>query len=465
MRQGKIKNVILVAMVLVCIYLSSKVWLKLPNFLERNIDGEENNSHDEVIAGDLWNVVRPTKNIIKYNEDYTITYSDELHLWGKTVQVINDAFNSFDSSSVNESAAFPSQYLKFDFSTNVPVEIFTGHMKIDNRHINDKINCIKNIIIDLEDASSIYIYNGVNTIKIKDDSIDTQEISEMVKQIDFSTETEFAFDQKIGEKTIQVPVPLETTALSPIFVQSELDVFDTESIDKIAKNYFKNNYDYVRKSVEVNGNLIYMYRTKKIFKINSDGLLDLYDTTGELENSSDVYRSLVTAVNFANEFLGFPEDGYLSNVESIEHDGNYGYRYTFSYKILERPIMFSKVRENSALKIDVIGDSVISYKRFIRKIDKSQIEKMSTIQILPAIDVIAKNLGDDSEVVNNSDDVLPELKPLSKDIIKEISSIYLGYYDLSRILKEQALRVVWVIEAGDKTYIFNAKSGLLIEEW
>ncbi|MDF2950123.1 MAG: hypothetical protein K0R07_2172, partial [Sedimentibacter sp.] len=32
MKQGKIKNIILIAMVLVCIYLSSNVWLKLPDF-------------------------------------------------------------------------------------------------------------------------------------------------------------------------------------------------------------------------------------------------------------------------------------------------------------------------------------------------------------------------------------------------------------------------------------------------
>lgn len=463
MKQGKIKNMILIAMVLVCIYLSSNVWLKLPDFLEHGSKEGEDGAQEEIIAVNMWDVVRPVKNVIKYNNSYTITYSDELDLWGRTVQIITAAFNNFDSSSINESAAFPSQYLKFDFSTNIPVEIFTGHLKIDNSHINDKIRYIKNIIIDLEDASSIYIYNGENTVKIQGGGINTQEIAGMARQFDFNSETQYVFDQKIGEEVIQVPVPLEKTALSPVFVQSELDVFDTEAIDKIAKNYFKNNYDYVRKSVEVSGNLVYMYRTEKILKINSEGLLDFYDTTAELKNSSDVYKSLVTAVNFTDEFLGFPEYGYLSNVEGIEHNGNYGYRYTFSYKILKKPILFSKVRENSALQIDVVGDSVISYKRFIRNIDMSQMGKMSEIQILPAVDVITKNLADEAGTGNTGE--APELKPLKKDMIKEISSIYLGYFDISRISKEQNLRVVWVIEAGDKTYIFNAISGALIEEW
>ncbi len=462
MKQGKAKNIILVAMVLVCVYLSSNVWLKLPDFLEYGKDEDEISRLDE-IAADMWSVIRPIKNVIKYNDNYTITYSDEQDMWGKAVHVMQDAFNVFSSSRINESAAFPSQYVKFDFSTNIPAEIFTGHMKIDNKDVDKKIKSIKNVIIDLENANSIYIYNGENTVKIESDGINTQEIADIARQLDFNSETRYAFDQKIGEEMIQTPIPLETTALNPVFVQSELDVFDTEKINKIAKDYFKSNYDYVRKSVEVNGNLVYMYRTEKILKINSEGLLDFYDTTAELKNSSNVYKSLVTAVGFMKEFLGLPEDGYLSDVESIEHEGNYGYRYTFSYKILNRPILFSKVRENAALQIEVVGENVISYKRFIRKIDETQMDKMNKIQIIPAVDVIAGNIDYGSEAEATSD--VTELKPLKQDKIKEISSIYLGYFDLSRITKEQVLRVVWVVETRDKTYIFNAMSGKLIEEW
>lgn len=462
MKQGKIKNTILIAMVLVCIYLSSNVWLKLPDFLNYAEDHEAA-KQSEIAESDMWGVVRPIKNVIKYKDNYTITYSDEQNMWGKAVSVVKDAFKNFESSNINESAAFPSQYLKFDFNANIPVEIFTGYMKIENNRVNDVIKNIKNIIIDLENTKSIYIYNGENTVKIESDSINTRELASLVSQLDFDDTTRFAFDQKIGEETVQVPIPLETTALSPVFVQSELDVFDTEKINQIAKDYFKNNYDYVRKSVELSGNTVYMYRTEKILKINSDGMLDFYDTTADLRNSSDVYESFIAAVNFTEEFLGFPEDGYLSEVKSIEYEGSYGYRYTFSYKILDRPILFSKVRENSALQVDVVGDNVISYKRFIRKADESKMAQNNKVQILSAADVINRNL--DLELNPQDPDAISEIKPLKKDMIKDISNIYLGYFDLSRILREQVLRVVWVIEIKDKSYIVNAISGALIEEW
>ena len=82
---------------------------------------------------------------------------------------------------------------------------------------------------------------------------------------------------------------------------------------------------------------------------------------------------------------------------------------------------------------------------------------------MPAVDVINKNLDYDSPDEGN--DQTPELRPLKEEMIKDISNIYLGYFDLSRVSGEQLLRVCWVIESGDKTFIFNAITGSLIEEW
>ncbi len=460
----KIKNTILLATVLICIYFSSNVWLKLPEFFSPNAYEDSN---AEEIEADIWKVLKPVKNVIKYDDNYTVMYSDDIGLWEEALNIINSAFNA-SNSTVTQTAAFPSEYLKFDFNTNIPVEIFTIHMKIENNDINNEVKNIKNIIIDLNDNNSIYIYNGENNVKILSTQINSKELTDIVKSIDFDTKTKYSMQEKIGDETIQVPVPMELSALNPVFVQSELDVFDINKINEIAKDYFKNDYDYVRKSVEVSGNLVYVYRTEKILKISEDGLLEFYDASIEPENGLDVYNSFSAAVNFIEEFLGFPENVYLSNVENIHVEGNEGYRFTFSYSILERPILFSRVRENSALQIDVAGKDVISYKRFIRNIDDEQRNKMSEINVLPAIDVINSNVDiSDSTGISEEggDEADARPKPIRPEMIKEINNIYLGYFDLSRISREQVLRVVWVMETNEKTFIFNAISGLLIEEW
>lgn len=457
----KIKNLILIIMVIVCFYLGSNVWLKLPDILMYGFKQDDTITEEINPKINVWKVVKPLKNIIKYKDNYTVFYSDdEYNLWLKATDIISNGLENYNgNASGDSSVAFPTQYLKFDFSMNVPIEIFVDQMKIENSKLND-IKNIKNIIIDLDNRNCIYIYNGETTIKIQNDKINTASIVDVIKNIDYNNATTYSFEEKIGEEKIQIPVPLEKSALNPVFVQSELDVFDTVAINKIAKDYFKNNYEYVRKSVEVSGNLIYMYRTEKVLKINSEGQLDFYDSNLDFSNNHNVHSSLITAINFTENFLGFPKDGYLSNIETIQIEGNYGYRFIFSYKILDRPILFSRVRDNAALQIDVIGDSVVSYKRFIRNKDESQSAYMKDFEIMSVVEVINKNLQSNETV-----DGITELKPLKLEMIKDISNIYLGYFDLSRVLKEQVLRVVWVVEIGDKSYIFNAITGALIEEW
>jgi hypothetical protein len=306
----------------------------------------------------------------------------------------------------------------------------------------------------------LYFYNGTDTIKVKNNKIDTSEVAKIIKDMDFSQYTEYSLNEKVGEENITVPVPLETTALNPVFVQSELDVMDTKAIDGIAKDFFKNNYEYVRKSVEISGNLIYIYRTEQVIKINEEGLLEFLNSNVEPDNNSDIYKSLISAIVFTKNFLGFPEDGYVSNIESVQINGNYGYEFTFSYKILKTPILFSKVRANSALEIQVLGNEVVSYKRFIRNIDEEKMNRMSEIEILPAAEVIEQNLLTNQE---NAEDA--ELKPFRTEMIKNINNVYLGYFDISRTSRDQVLRVVWVVEINDNTYVFNAITGALIEEW
>lgn len=460
----RIRNLILLAMVFVCVYLSSKVWLQLPDFLMYNYEKKTSDISEEKPDINVWDVIRPLKNIIKYKDNYTVLYSDyEYGLWEKAVDIVESSLKDYLKGDVKISTTqvfFPTQYLKLDFSNDIPIEIFTEEMNIGSSDINNVVKSIRNITIDLDNKNCIYIYNGEDTIKFESKNTNNDKVANVIEGMDFSRFTEYKTDEKIGDNKINIPVPMETVALNPVFVRSELDVFDTEKIDGIAKNYFKNNYEYVRKVVELNGNRVYMYRTEKVLKISAEGQLDFSDANADYKGNHGVYGSLLTSLIFTKNFLGFPDDGYISKIESIQYEGNYGYRFTFSYTIKEKPILFSRVRENAALQIDVIDDKVVSYKRFIRKIDEGQTEKMQNYQVMSAVDVINKNLdtGDVNEAGN-------ELRPLKPEMIKDISNIYLGYFDLSRISKEQLLRVVWVVETGNKSYIFNAISGTLIEEW
>ena len=70
MKHGNIQNIILIAMVLVCIYLSSNVWLRLPDLFDS--DNKEADKQEITSDIDVWNVVRPIKSIIKYKDNFKI---------------------------------------------------------------------------------------------------------------------------------------------------------------------------------------------------------------------------------------------------------------------------------------------------------------------------------------------------------------------------------------------------------
>lgn len=456
----QIKNFTLTLMVILCIYLSSKIWFKLPEFLEYNFEKEDDiNNSQYNIAENIWNIVTPYKSIVKYKENFTILYVDKDDLWGKLLKNLKISLEDYNNSEVLLTKEIPENYVNYVFENSIPCEFFTENMSISNKEVTEKIKKIKNIFVDLDDINSLYINNEDEVLKITNKKIETQQIFYSIIQMDFDKFAKYSFDEIIDQDELNISVPIEKTATSPIIVQSELDVLEKDEIDKIAKGYFKNTYEYVRKHVEINGKLVYMYRTEKVLKINEEGLLEFYDSSVEESDSRDLYKSFLSAFKFVKSFLGFPEECFLSEIQEIQDGQKQGYRFIFSYKILDRPILFSKIRDNSCIQIDVIGEKVVSYTRFVRKISEKLVENDSEVELLSAAEVIKNNISTDEDL--NSD----VKKILTKDMIKDIDNIYLAYFDLSRIAKEQLLRVVWVIEIKDKTYIFNAIRGALIEEW
>ena len=169
-------------------------------------------------------------------------------------------------------------------------------------------------------------------------------------------------------------------------------------------------------------------------------------------------------LNFIEDFLGYPENAYLSQVESIQIDGNYGYRFSFDYKMLNRPIIFSQVRDEKALEIEVVGGEVVLYKRFIRVIDSAEPSLMEEITAMNPLDILNENIELLAVIYmeeNNSD--LTDEEIIQNNILNSIEEVYLGYYDPSRKLSEQLIRSVWVMKTPEERYIFNAITGNLIE--
>jgi hypothetical protein len=332
-----------------------------------------------------------------------------------------------------------------------------------NSDFYESIKFIEKIHLPIEE-NSIIIDNGNGQIYefLTDININKSNIKEIYEST--LKDIDFIFDAEVKGIVIKAPIPTNEKIMNPVLVKSEINIEEEEYITNIAKSYYNESYDYVRKSVENNSSVNYVYKNEKVLRVNSDGLLEFYNTAENTITENDVYISLLEALRFTENFLGFPENAYLSEVENIQENGTFGYRFIFDYKILDRPIIFSQVRNERAVEIEVVGNEVVLYKRFIRVIDYEEPSIMEEKTPINPLDIIQSNIDLMAIILKEEGktDLEDELL-IEESILKSIDEIYLGYYDPSRKLNEQLMRSVWVIKAEDTRYIFNALSGNLIE--
>lgn len=455
---NKLKSLFLLLMVILSIYLSSQVWLQLPDFLSFDKDGStENLNNQQNIDEIVWELVRPHKYILKDEVKLReIHLENENLLWESALKSLEVSLKYIKESQPNLFAGeyLPNEYIMMEFENKLPAEIFTGKFNVNKDDIRTRLNYIEKVIFGLNEPNSIYLFAGDSTVKIKSSRIDNTEIYNYLKNIKESEYLLYKENLEIDGIIVPVPIPDIKTALNPVFVKTEFDVKDKKIVEAIAKDYFKNTFDYVRRSEDNEGNIRYVYKNEKELKISPEGLLDFSDPNIDIENTSNVYTGFLSALKFASSFLNFHVDMYLSEVQSIQHEGNFGHNFIFTYKIKDKPIIFSKYRENAALEVKVIGNSVVSYKRLIRDLDTKQEKEMKEEEIMSFERVLKEQLavteGEQERVID-------------KSMIKDISNVYLAYYDYARNTKQQQLRVAWVVEIKDKTYVFNALTGKVLE--
>ncbi|QSX05024.1 hypothetical protein JYG23_10030 [Sedimentibacter sp. zth1] len=483
-----IKNILLIVMIIVCVFLSSKVWLQLPNYLNWGDEIVEDGNNDLKIS--LWKIVKPNKYYINDSSiHYTYNNPMDYKIWELAVQNLEIGLRNFSESRTNLVVGeyYPEDSIIMEFDNSIPIEIFLERFGIEKKNIRTKLNYIEKVVIGIKENNSIYIYNGDSTVIIKNSKINNEKVITSAKDLIKDNYIECNLNTQIMGESLPVSIPNIEYALNPVYVRSELDISDNLLIEGIAKDYFKKDFDYVRKSKEIEGNLLFVYKNEKVLKISSEGLLDFFDANISRETDTNMYENLVTALNFTNNFLEFPDDVYLSKVETLQYDGNFGYKFIFNYRILNYPIIFSKLRDSQPLEVEVIGNKVISYKRLIRNIDINPENDMKKDQILSADLVImnsvklnielknqdneAQNQDNESENQDNesknqdneSENQNSELKTISKEMIKEIDNIYLAYYDRGKSPGEQHLIVAWVIDINNESYIFNAITGKILE--
>lgn len=459
MYREKIKNLILILLVAFAIYLSSQVWLSFS--FEKNTTNVNVELPESIY---LWDKIKPAQYILTDKKEYRIHNSECCQeIWNVFIKSIGDIVreNNFEGTLVEKN--IDSRSIRVEFDSPIPSVLFIEGMKTNNNRLQSQVENIKWISYDF-DLEKFLINNGEETYALILDS-NIEELKTVYENVIVYAREKYSATYLSDYGNNEIPISRSEVTLNPVFVKSEIDIDDLKQIEEIAKNYFNENFDYVRKSVDSTGSVNYIYKNEKVLKINRDGLLEFYDSIDNALERSDVFESFKIALSFMDDFLGFPEMAYLSQVELFQKDGEYGYSFIFSYNIMDKPIIFSQVRDEKAIQVDVFGSKVVLYKRFIRVVDYSMEMEMKELEVLSPDDIITRNIDFITSLyLEKSDGGETEFESTKNYILNSIYDIELAYFDPLRKLKDQLLRTVWVIRTSDRQYVFNAISGAIIEE-
>jgi len=452
---------LLIVLVIISIYASGLLWLDLSWDFSLELE-EEIKEPQQVLS--IWDKIRPSKSSITTDYQYMI-YDGALNqqIWTVFVEASRDAFRYIYEEEDVVASPHLGNNLKIHFSNPMPMDLIIEGMGIGNTRISDFVSRVEWIAYETE-TQHMFVSDGRNVYRL-DVSIEGHKLDELTAQATQYAQEHYDAVFNMSESGAFIPISSSEKAWNPIFIKSEIDVEDQEAVQRIAKDYFKDSFDYVRTTIDRERTINYVYRNEKVLRLYEEGFLEFYDAMEIALDEGSSFEAFSLAIQFIEDFLGFPEDGYLSRVTPMMREGKYGYRFEFSYHLFDRPIIFSQVREEKAIQIEVIGNRVVYYQRFIRDIDYDTGIETEEVEVLNPRQIVEQNIDFITELYLEDDaNGHYSFDEAKSKILESIYEIHLAYFDPSRRSRDQLIRSVWVVKTDDRSYIFNAITGTIIEE-
>ena len=190
------------------------------------------------------------------------------------------------------------------------------------------------------------------------------------------------------ESDVMIPLNLEAD-IAKTQVTAEISPEDSERITGLARTFFGNSFDFVRKMGEVSGKITYMYGfAETVLIIDNDGSLE-YKSENDASSSVGYFPSLDAALIFMDSH-GFSQDEekalklkpFVSSAEPLS-GGRKGYRFEFGM----RSGGYSIFTEKPPVVVEVTGGVVSYYYRNVPVIGETAGKMQEAFSAINAIAV------------------------------------------------------------------------------
>ena len=464
MKLERIKTAILIFLVLISVILTTRIWLDLTTpgifimFKNRNIKKVQNTNNEF----DNTSLIKPEKMIINNNGKHTLIFNDrdKSTIYNRiTEEAISLIKNMLSSKNTVYSETLAYEFLnKLRSGSNVEV-IFP--FSYDTKLLSGLLGLDKTEQKDVKNIDSIIISFDNNLFYITDKNLESihkysffEPKSNMKFLLDLVNKSQtysYVFLNEIDpekySQDVLIPVYSSVFGLPKLTAKNEVD----GNSKNIAADFFGIDVSSLRSIVETDGTVVYTDGSEKGMKIQKDGFIEYINYSSSLRPQKLVlstYDMVNMATDFINKHIGFPNDAYISSVESTKDEQciiRYDYRHEGILMINDNPEL------NNPMEIEISDGKVKSFKRLIRHIDEAD-EIKNIKNPLDIIDILYKRLSE-----KNID--LDEVK------IMDIYLSYLGYGHEDNIY----MLPVWVLhvaanEGREGKFMMNAESGVILSE-
>jgi hypothetical protein len=447
----KIKNIILVVLILSSTILTYRLWFNDHNLF--SILGVFSNSKVAHQNGlELINL--PPRILINLGDNSHVmvrsNYTEYSPLQKEGVKIIksmlqNQKFETVDGSAWN--GLLSSKSILFGYNAQLNTALLQKLFNVNNLNLNN-IENVKDILVvqdnSVSDNLKCYIRDEKqNKIYKFQFSYNDTNLINLIAQIESKNLDNYVTGYEVKHKLLKDDVLflLSDSAISEknIDLTNEINISSNSEVHNFAERFFE-KFNVV-KSVEYKDdtktNTIQkeFIDRKRILKIYANGLIEY--TSAEVPDDKtgvDLYTALKSALDFAGESADFPQNIYISEIK--EFPGS-DYIFDFDYTINGFEVKTNGLDlPKHAIEVEVKGNVVSSYRRFVKNFTLGKQVNLD-ITNLEAMNQAIKLYTDKT----------------GQKVDKSVNDIKLVYLDNGTF---ENANLYWYIEVGNEPFLINA---------
>jgi regulatory protein YycH of two-component signal transduction system YycFG len=464
MNKERIKNWVLIGLVILSFGLTTQLWLSIP--IEQMVqDDRAFSGQDSKEDYDLSSFVLPQWIVVNFGgQSHTKLINDSSghgfynEIYAQVSETLEYIFSGGHSAAFIEvqrdewAAAREGKSIEIEyawpFDAAIFRELFGGRANQDSIPLSG----IKGLTITLGSSKAVYLKDGIKgTIYKLELPFSQAKLDVLAHRLEERDPVKYWTLKEIGysdDSSFYVPLDMSSFNLPVGTAVRELDTGAQAVLDAQASSFFS-DMSLVRKITEMDGSVIYTDSQSALLRIDSTGFLEymVYSYAGGDKNRSDINSAIDAALAFIHAHGGIPGQLYLQETrEAVENDYR-GHVLKFNYAYNGLPFFRRGGLDTSAIEVMVVGGKVVKYTRNIHNITRARIVQKPLLYPVKAADVVAETISR-----------LEETKRLPV-----ILDMYLGYCIDTEGVREHQAFPVWYIRTGERAFIVDAYEGKLVE--